>query len=264
MQSTYSALSPSQTLKREPSKSLLRKPLYNRLENALRKEDIELLVEKAKMHRITTEAENEMANSRCFCINAIARWDKNLKVELLPKTFSLLSHDEWDTLAVSVQSAALKAIEILGKQAQDLGAIVAGKESLVNFELIRLPLSAGKLIPDVEWHRDVGFFESIEERPFCYADYTTVIMLTNPTWSGGHLEIQRNGEKSHDKPPKKGSSTTESIQYLFNEAATFYNIDARHRVTPIQSEKGSEDRIVFIASIYSETETNYFRRHHKI
>ena len=160
--------------------------------------------------------------------------------------------------------STLKGIEILGKQAEELGANIRGEKRLVTFELMRLPTSEGGKFPEVEWHRDVGFLHTLDEQPFCYSDYTTVIMLTQPNWKGGHLCIEKNGVSNGDRPPKKGTSTTERIQYLYNEAVTFHNRDARHSVTPIESKKGGEDRIIFIASLFNKTRTNAFCNEHQI
>lgn len=240
------------------------KPLFTRAQHVLDQTDIFILVNEAKKKAIGKSVQHGADNSKCFCFNASVKWDKEQKPEIL-QIESLISKSSWDALSNLVQEAALNLIRITGEQATVLGASLADKTTWIAFELIRVRLKGGTDVPELPWHRDPGYLDIADTNPSHYAEYTTVFMLTDPNseqgWNGGILELQKNGIEREESPPVN-KSVTEAIQYCYNEAVTFYNRDSRHRVTQITAQKNSEDRIVFIASIYGEKETKDYLDHH--
>lgn len=232
-------------------------PFYTRVRDVLDLSKIEALVEEAKKKSIAPSAGHSMDQSKCFCMNACVKWDRNRIPQFLEGTIkSLLSKSEWDSVSKVVQKISLDLIKIAGEQAECLDMALAEKTTWVCFELIRVPTH--KNVPALVWHRDPGYLDADNSAYACFADYTTVFMLTNPDrWNGGVLELQKNGADRDEEPPLKGDEKTQ-IKYCFNEAVTFYNKDSRHRVTEIQPKKNPEDRILFIASIYGEAETEMY------
>ena len=239
-------------------------PLYTRLENAVDDQTRLVLVDAAKKYLVPWDAGHATNETKCFCLNACVKWDEKLEPEILPKVTNLLNRCDWKSLDFEVQKASLRLIKISGEQAVALGVNLIGKISLVAFELIRVPLQEDFSIPELEWHRDEGYLNRVAGAPFCYADSTTVFMLTKPTWSGGHIKIERNGVERGSKRSKNDTGKTEEIQYRFNEAVTFWNKNTRYSVTPIQTKNKTEDRIAFIMSLYGPEETRIFREHYCI
>ena len=239
-------------------------PFYTRLQNAVDDRTRSILVKVAKKHLVPFDAGHATNDTKCFCLNACVKWGERLEPEVLPEVTNLLNRSNWKSLDPEVQKASLRLIKISGEQKAALGVSLKGKISLVAFELIRVPLDKDVSIPELEWHRDEGYLDRVTGAPFCYADSTTVFMLTKPTWSGGHIKIDRNGVESGHKRSKKEVSKIKEIQYRFNEAVTFWNKNSRHSVTPIQSVNKTDDRIAFIVSLYGSQETRTFREYHSI
>ncbi len=251
-------------IKRQKSRSSRSNPLFLLRENALNNEELSIMVEQAKNNAIPKNAGHGMAESKCFCLNAIVKWGRNLQPEidsnvkiqdLLPRSKA----NPWESLSESVQRTVLKMLGILGQQSQKMGANLIDKTSWVVFELIRVPLHKGVKVPELEWHRDGGYINNFDNPCSCYADYSTIFMLSegNEGWKGGDLVLQRNGIERKDQPPTHGDQST-LIQYHHNEAVTFYNKDSRHCVTQIDP-KTDMNRIIFACCIYGQKETKDYR-----
>lgn len=233
------------------------KPLFTRLQNAVNKNGISTLVNHAKNRSMDKNVEHGNPESKCFCFNACVKWDQHLEPEIIPSSIqNLLATSDWNSLSDSIKSSCLNLIKLVGEQVKILGKNLENNTCWIAFELIRLPLQKGTVVPTLQWHRDPGYFNDLSEETSFYADYTTIFMLSNPnSWNGGFLEIQKNGIEKGDR---KGTGLTEQIRYLFNEAVTFYNKDSRHRVTRIESHNEAEDRIIFTCSIYGDKETEAY------
>jgi hypothetical protein len=231
-------------------------PLYTRARDILDMSQIDSLVEEATKKSIARSVAHGRDESKCFCFNACVKWSKAMEPQILEGTIhSLISNAEWDSVSELAQKISLDLIKIAGQQAEFLDAAIAEQTTWVCFELIRVPTH--EKVPGLVWHRDPGYLHSFDQNYSCYADYTTVFMLTDPDgWKGGFLELQKNGVDRDEKPPLKRCDVTK-IKYCFNEAVTFYNKDSRHRVTEIHP-KNNSDRIVFIASLYGEEETKLY------
>ncbi len=181
------------------SRSLRSNPLYQHLENALDAESLSVLVKEAISKPIQMNAGHAVAESKCFCFNGYIKWDKNLQPEFDSKIVDLLPGNKaksWGSLSKSVQKAVINLFHIAGLQSHKIGADLPEKSSWVAFELIRVPLHKGKKVPELEWHRDGGYYDNFNNPCSCFADYSTIFMLADPDdWEGGDLELQRNGEK---------------------------------------------------------------------
>jgi hypothetical protein len=246
-----------------PNKRLCRSvslnPLYFHLQNVLDEATISILTNEAK----TLSYNHPMEETKCFCFNACVKWDKTLKPQFIHQS-SLLSDFEWNLLTSEVQNISLELIKYSGQQTNKISEKLTDKISWIAFELIRIPLDKKVTVPMLQWHKDPGYFDNLSnEKPY-YADTTTIFMLTNPdSWKGGVLELQVNGIDRGDMPPIE-KRDIEKIKYFHNSAVTFYNKDSRHRVTKIESQDGSQDRIIFTCSIYGENETKEYCKYYGI
>jgi hypothetical protein len=242
------------------------KPLFSQEHNAIDDGVISILVNEAMMRNMDSDAEHGMTESKCFCFNALVNFGRDLEPKIIQMN-SLIPRSNWDLLSESVKNASLNLIKVAIQQMTKLNGDYLNKTSWIAFELIRIPLNGKNIkVPTLQWHRDPGYFNDLTDETEYYADYTTIFMLTNPrTWKGGHLELQKNGPNRHEKPPIHNRfDKTERIKYEYADIVTFYNKDSRHRVTQIESDVNSQDRIIFTCSIYGTDETKAYHNYYCI
>lgn len=235
---------------------ITKNPLFNRLPNALSHESIAILVNEAKRSSMNVnESEHGMLESKCFCFNACIELNNENDISIV-NIHSLLPNYQWNSLDNSVQNTCLQLINICRHQINKLRGNLKDRIIWVAFELIRIPLNHRQQVPALQWHRDPGYYDKLDEdEELCYSDYTTIFMLTDPSsWKGGELQLQVNSIEEY----KQNIQKITQIKYEYNEAITFYNKDSIHRVTRINSSHDSDDRIIFTCSFYGPEETKKY------
>lgn len=242
------------------------KPLFYQIPNALNSRVISVLTNEANRNNMNSNTEHGLSESKCFCFNAAISFGEDLEPEII-QVNSLIQGLSWESLSESVRNASVALIKIAIQEMTKLNGDYSNRVSWIAFELIRIPLKGRNIkVPALQWHRDPGYFDDLMDETSYYADYTSIFMLTDSdSWKGGHLEIQKNGANRHEKPPvSKTSGNTDRIKYRYNDVVTFYNKDSRHRVTQIESNSNSQDRIIFTCSIYGKHETDAYCKYRGI
>jgi len=220
-----------------------------RLKNVFTSDELLLLTSDAEKHVAKGDAKHGDDSSKRFCFNACLEQGGGLN-----RVEKLFGELQWDQVDAQVKSVVIKAIQIA--VAENRNTIISDVRISSNdvifvcFELIYIPLQSGTIIPGLEWHTDDGYNSKTGES-FCYADTTTVFMLTDPnTWKGGNLQIRDGGNSG-------GNGTNQTYKYAHNEAVTFINKNTQHRVTRIIPFCDSA-RIALIVSVYGPDETSQF------
>lgn len=233
-----------------------------RSQNIFTQYELDILTNDAKKHKSDQElAYHGDDSSKRFCFNAIFKED-NDNQKSITNCQSLFSSITWDSLDNDVKKVVIKGITKAVSYHQSL---MIGRESqesqenqesqrFVCFELIYIPFKGPgkKIIPGLPWHSDEGYDRNDE--PFCYADTTTVFMLTDPSnWSGANLQLR---DLRDIKDTKNSKFVTH--KYSYNNAVTFINKGTEHRVTQLRPLNRDGARIVLIVSVYGSDETKTY------
>jgi hypothetical protein len=207
------------------------------LANVFTSEELKILIADARKHVIVGEAKHGDDSSKRFCFNALASYS-GLGQSALTHVDKLFVGPTWTELDHQVRETVMKGIRLAIRES-NLGI----RELFVCFELIYIPFEGKKSIPGLIWHSDEGYHTKTEE-PFCYANSTTVFMLSDPeSWQGGNLQL------------RKEQNFLGTFKYEHNGAITFINKGTEHRVTRIRPRKQDAARIVLIVSVYGQEET---------
>ena len=234
-----------------------------RLDNVFSSEELETLITDARKHEISEEPKHGDDSSKRFCFNALVSCSKSNHITL-KDVEKLFGGPTWEELDIQVRQTVIKGIRIAINQSQkevkQVSHLVHARPShnkishfitdtdqnLVCFELIHIPFQGIKSIPGLIWHSDEGYHIKTQE-PFCYADSTSVFMLSDPiAWRGGNIQLRKD---------KKMLGT---YKYEHNGAITFINKGTEHRVTRIRPYSQDSARIVLIVSVYSQEETSEY------
>jgi hypothetical protein len=211
-----------------------------RLANVFTSEELKILIEDARKHVIVGEAKHGDYSSKRFCFNALASYS-GLGQSALTRVDKLFVGPTWTELDHQVRETVMKGIRLaIGESNLEIRELF---DLFVCFELIYIPFEGKKSIPGLIWHSDEGYHTKTEE-PFCYANSTTVFMLSDPeSWQGGNLQL------------RKEQNLLGTFKYKHNGAITFINKGTEHRVTRIRPHKEDAARIVLIVSVYGQEET---------
>lgn len=221
--------------------------------NIFTQNELDILTNDAKQHRPVKAVYHGDDSSKRFCFNAIFNQNK----ESITNCHSLFNSLKWDSLDEDLRKVVVKGIT---KAVSYHQSMMTGQENqkvrLVCFELIHVPFDMSqkvKIIPGLPWHSDEGYDRNNE--PFCYADTTTVFMLTDPSnWLGANLQFR----DIKDQKDTKNINDFITHKYAYNNAVTFINKGTEHRVTRLRPINIDSSRIVLIISVYGSDETKTY------